>query len=103
METEKTTISEDLVILDGKLFKDINFERCILVYKGGTRPVLRSCFFDNCTWQLEGKANNTLYFIRDLIQTGEDSMKHWVLTAMLGLDLPAPEAEQGEGEDDARE
>lgn len=63
MELNGEKISNKQVTLDGNSFIDCEISSCVLVYKGGTLPVLRDCQINDCQWNFSDQAANTLQFM----------------------------------------
>ena len=82
-----TKIENETVILDGQVIHDTEFVHCLLVYRGGTVPLLRNNEFRECTFNFEGSARTTLDFLKSIASgTGDGSGQKFVLEVLLGID-----------------
>jgi hypothetical protein len=79
----RTRREKEVIILDYGDFREVDFEECQLVYKGGTPPTLINCKLNKCVWHFEGEARNTLSFIKSL--ASDEGSREFVLQQMLGL------------------
>lgn len=62
---------EDLTIsLDGGSFHHCIFRRCKLQYSGVLPVALEGSNFDNCTWEFDGPAATTVWFMSALHKAG---------------------------------
>jgi len=59
---------QETVEVDGKSFRDTRFQKCTLIYSGGSVPVFDNCHFEGCTWTPTGPALNTMLFLRSLLE-----------------------------------
>lgn len=75
MSTNSNTAStsryaDQIVALDGKVFRGCEFQRCRFVYKGGQPPKIADCHFHDCSWEFDGAAAQTLTFLSGLYHGG---------------------------------
>ena len=69
--THKDEIFEDRqVLLDGNEYDRCKFNRCELVYSGGTPPAFTNNRIENCKWTFDGAASRTINFIASLYGGG---------------------------------
>lgn len=78
-----TKIAGQTVVLDGRIFKNTHFQSCIIVYRGGTLPVLHGDFFDDCTWRFEDEAGRTLDFLKSM--AADPNSRGFVVNELLGI------------------
>ena len=52
------------VLLDGCTFERCRFDRAVLIYRGGTPPVIAGCVFDGVTFQFQDAAARTLALLQ---------------------------------------
>lgn len=57
---EKVTFIDQQVLLDGNGYDGCKFERCELLFSGGTPPTLANSSFIDCSWTFDGPAERTL-------------------------------------------
>lgn len=62
--------ADKTVALDGNVYINCTFTRCVLVYTGGPLPEIRGGLMEDCTFILDGAAMRTLEFMRALYTTG---------------------------------
>jgi hypothetical protein len=68
---EGNTFTKRPVKLDGCEFRRCNFEKCVLVYAGGTIPRLVDCHFSKDTsFRFDGPALNGVLFLKMLATPG---------------------------------
>ena len=77
-------VRDQTVRLDYQTFEGKSFIRCQLLYAGGTPPTLINCDFINCRFILEGPAQATAQFLRDLATEGGAGGRN-VVAAALGV------------------
>ncbi len=58
------------VDIDGTEFIDCEFDRCTLVYSGGGLFIFDNSPIDSCTLTLEGPAENTLFALSSMYNSG---------------------------------
>lgn len=76
-------IADQTVVLDGQVIKDTHFQNCIIVYRGGTVPVLHRNFFDECSWRFENEAGRTLDFLKAIAADPES--RSFLVHTLLGV------------------
>ena len=59
---ENQTFTGTTIFIDGKLFLNCQFHRCLLVFGGGDFG-WKGTILDNCTCQFEGPAERTIRFL----------------------------------------
>lgn len=74
MEYRENIYEGGPVHVDGNVYIGCRFLRCSLVYSGGSLPSFTECFFDHCTFQLEGAADRTMFFLRMLFVLGGEGV-----------------------------
>ena len=85
-------VEGETIVLDGRILRDTEFVGCLLIYKGGSVPILRNNVFSGCTFNFENGARNTIDFLRSMIHgAGNDSGKEFVVQGLLGVTLDEPE------------
>lgn len=57
---DRLAVKFETVVLDQGHHRNVDFVECLLVYRGGTVPVLTGCSFFKCQWTLEGAASTTV-------------------------------------------
>ena len=76
MRYEHTTLTGQVVQLDGNEFDHCTFERCTLVYSGGAVPSMTYCrTTPDCKWTLNGAAEQTLGFMTVLYPFAKDMIE----------------------------
>ncbi|MGC1381716.1 MAG: hypothetical protein WA814_11920 [Candidatus Baltobacteraceae bacterium] len=65
-EFKEVTLSGERVSLDGNSFKNCLFRNCEIVYAARGRVGLDSCTFENCSYTLDGPAQDTLLYLTAL-------------------------------------
>lgn len=85
-------IEDQIIELDGQSFVGFEITRCMLIYRGGTPPMLRDSTFDSCEFRLEGAAKNTADFIGGIAGSGPEAFA--LALSMIGIQA-APGPEQG--------
>jgi hypothetical protein len=64
------------VALDGNEYRGCKFIKCVLVYSGGTPPVLVDNLMTHCRWEFEGAAIRTVSFMAAIYRgAGEGGRK----------------------------
>lgn len=92
------------IVLDGKQFEACRFITCVLVYRGGQIPAISNCNFNECSWEFEEAAGETLVFLAGLMQGGfsnlvEDifaSFRHGTIEPLEHAPFPGPDESRGE-------
>jgi hypothetical protein len=69
LEVEDRTFVRQAVRLDGRRFVGCRFEACRLVYGGGDVEV-EDCTFDDCTWDVQDAAANTVRLFEQVRRSG---------------------------------
>lgn len=78
---ENTIFSNTRVDLDGVKFRNVTFNKCVLVFTGQSSEELSlvGCSFNNCQWRFEGAAGNALNFINTLASAmGQPAGKRFI-------------------------
>jgi hypothetical protein len=52
------------ILLDGCTFERCRFEGAVLIYRGGTPPVIAGCAFDRVNFQFQDAAGRTLALLQ---------------------------------------
>lgn len=94
---ELELIEGKVIVLDGEAFVRKHVKNCVLVYRGGTPPLMQNSTFESSTFRFEGAAWNTLDFLQILAASGSADM----VAAMVGLLRPAQEQEATNMQDEA--
>lgn len=94
---EAREIADQIVELDGKAFLNQHLLRCILVYRGGTPPIMRDSVFTDCSFRFEGEARNTLDFLQG-IAAGEGGFP--LVLSFLGVHIDGDRPEVAETPDE---
>lgn len=63
-KVRNSTFTNSRVDLDNVAYDSCKFSDCLVVYSGRSPISLSGCDFKNCTWKLEGPAQNTIMFLR---------------------------------------
>lgn len=63
-------IKDTTLFLDGQFYARTRFENCQMVYSGGILPVFQDNQYIDCSWLLDGPANNTMDYMKLLIGMG---------------------------------
>lgn len=66
----KLVRKNETIVLDYGEFRDMRFDQCELVFRGGRPPTLANNEFVNCTWTFEQEAANTASFLKALYHGG---------------------------------
>ena len=61
---------KETVELDDFEYFNCNFEKCSLVYQGGTIPLFDACNFDGCQFNVAGAAERTLNYLCKMQASG---------------------------------
>ncbi len=77
------------LIVDGLAFKGCRLTDCRLIYRGGPPPSIKACRFDNCRWEFEDAAAQSLVFLTGLHENGFDLVTESTFHAMRAKALPA--------------
>ncbi len=71
MVTQKQTLKNLTIQLDGGTFVGCTFESCELIFNGLMGVTLVNCTFGkNIKWRFDGPANNTIKFMKGLYEAG---------------------------------
>jgi hypothetical protein len=76
METiEGRRFVKETIQLDGKRFRDCDFDGCTITFQGGEMPDISQCRMTDTVWDIQGTAANTINFLSWLyMQTGGKDM-----------------------------
>jgi len=58
------TFTDAIEAMDGNVYDRCTFNRCRIVYSGGSLPMLNNCQFNDCNWTLGDAAERTMIFLR---------------------------------------
>ncbi len=83
MENELELIEDQVLDIDGKSFVRKHVKGCILVYSGGTPPIMRNSNFESNVFRLEGAAKNTADFLAGLAGSGGEAPR--LVAELLGV------------------
>jgi len=90
-------IEGKVVVLDGEAFVRKHVRNCVLVYRGGTPPLMQHSVFEDSQFRFEGPARNTLEFLNALAVPSPEMVA--VMVGLTPRDLSvAEEREQGHEE-----
>ncbi len=64
MIAENTTFKGRKINIDGGSFYSCQFDGCTLVFSGLMPATLDDCDFNNCSWEFNGPASNTIVFMK---------------------------------------
>jgi hypothetical protein len=67
---KKQTFRGQRIVTDGNEYTECVFERCEVVFAGGTLPILKSNNFNSCRWIFDGAASRTIQMLANLYQGG---------------------------------
>lgn len=67
---ENKQFTAQTVKVDGRVFKNCDFERAVLAYYGGEVPSFENCQFEGARLQFGGSASNTLQFLTGMRNGG---------------------------------
>src|ERR1700690_632871 len=62
----RTTLSNQIVDLDGNEFDEVTFQNCKMRYSAITPFKMAHCHLYNCVWELSGHASETVGFLKTL-------------------------------------
>ena len=62
------------ISLDGSSFYDCVFARCTLIYSGVLPVVMDNNRFDDCAWEFQGPATNTMSFLKAVYSAGASQL-----------------------------
>ncbi|WP_139218705.1 hypothetical protein [Roseivivax halotolerans] len=71
---DKRTVKGDVVVLDYADLRNTRYERCKMIYRGGRPPTLVNNDFVECEWIFENEAQNTLRFLKALVEGGGEDL-----------------------------
>ena len=77
-------------VIDGNQYTECKFENCQMIYRGGDIPSIKSCHFNNCTWQFEEAAERTLVFMRLIYHGMGDNGPQMIESAFKTIREPIP-------------
>ena len=81
------TFNDAIESMDGNVYDRCIFNRCRIVYSGGSLPMLNNCQFNDCSWTLGDAADGTMVFLR-LDITGWPGGQQLVEETLKGLKQP---------------
>ena len=84
MIAENQTFKGVRVQLDGGTFEHVIFEKCTLVYSGLMGASMSNCKFNDCQWELNGPAQETVMFLTALYAGGATELVENTLAAIRG-------------------
>jgi hypothetical protein len=67
-----TTFTNTRVRVDNEEFHNCRFDGCMIVYGGTGGVIMDTCTFNNCNFEFEGAAGNTVKFMSGLYQLSSD-------------------------------
>ena len=90
MITQKQTLKNLTIQIDGETFVGCRFESCELVFNGLMGATFIDCVFSkDIKWRFDGPANNTLKFMRALYEGGADKLIENIFREIRG-ETPEP-------------
>jgi hypothetical protein len=83
MKYKDEKFEEREVVLDGADFENCTFERCRLIYEGGSLPTFRGgTTFSNSTFALEGAAGRSMKYLGMLQAIGAGNIVEQAFAAL---------------------
>ncbi len=79
----------ETLVVDGLAFDGCTLTDCRLIYRGGPPPAIKACRFDNCRWEFEDAAAQTLVFLTGLYHGGFESVVESTFDAVRAKARPA--------------
>lgn len=67
MTDVRNKVLEGRQVIDGKTYYDCEFKNAQLVFKGDQPPGFSNCKFTSSRFEFEGKAANTVHFLRAML------------------------------------
>lgn len=78
--------TDETLHVDGQVFLDCEFRRCVMIYSGGECPNFSGCTFDACHWKVDAHAKRTMEHIRFLMDLKDAKVRNDIL-ATLGVKI----------------
>lgn len=94
MVIKNYTFEAEPVVLDFHEYRHCTFRKCRLVYCGYSAVTADNCRFEDCRWEFQGPALQTLHLLATLQKSGGEMGKSIVQQAM-GVIIPPAEAGAG--------
>ncbi len=69
-EYQNQSFEAQTLTIDGHVYRNCTFNRCMLTYAGGELPVMVDNSINNCQWNFDGHAARTIQFMAGLYQGG---------------------------------
>jgi len=85
---QEQTFSHQAVVIDGNDYTDCVFEKCTLIYLGGTLPTLANCKLHDCRWEFREGADRTIGFLRALYHGLGDNGKQVIEQVVEAIKRP---------------
>jgi len=63
-EFKEKSFENETLNVDGNNYENCKFKGCTMIYSGGSDTHVNGCSFDDCKWQFDGAAANTMGFLR---------------------------------------
>jgi hypothetical protein len=79
------TFTTSRVRMDNEEFHNCRFERCVMVYAGAGGVVMDHCSFNDCRFEFEGAAGNTVKMMSALYQLSSDLIERTFDNIRLGM------------------
>ena len=75
MKLDSSQFENQQVRLDGNEYNNCVFNSCTILYSGMGTVHLYECDFNNCKWQFDGPAANTINFLAGVYRMGGDFVR----------------------------
>jgi hypothetical protein len=71
---EKRPFTDQSLVIDGSEYIGCRFERCEIIFAGGSLPTLVGNDFKECTYKFDGPAARTVQFMTGLYSGGAQQL-----------------------------